>query len=145
MRSGVGFRRMPQPRWTSRDEAVAAFRLLPRDGDPPAEALRHVAEHSVRETEDGAWTSKFDWRYFRGRDPEAPNPYAAFPSRLARIACPTLVLRGETSSIQSAEDHAAMLATIPDARGVVIAGSGHNPHVERPDATAEAIAGFVLG
>ena len=33
VRSGVGFRRMPQPRWTSRDEAVAAFRLFPRDGD----------------------------------------------------------------------------------------------------------------
>lgn len=144
VRSGVGFRRMPQPRWTSRDEAIAAFKLFPRDGHPSADALRHVAEHSVRETEDGAWTSKFDWRYFRGRDPQAPNPYVGFPSRLARLPCPTLVLRGETSSIQSADDHAAMLATIPDVRGIVIAGSGHNPHVERPDATADAITRFVL-
>lgn len=144
VRSGVGFRRMPQPRWTSRDAAVAAFRLFPRDGDPRPEALRHVAEHSVRETEDGAWTSKFDWRYFRGRDPEAPNPYTGFRSRLGRIGCPTLVMRGEASSIQSAEDHAEMLAAIPDARGVVIGGSGHNPHVERPVETAQAIAAFVV-
>ena len=38
--------------------------------------------------------------------PEAPNPYRDFAAQLARIACPTLVRAGETSSIQSAEDHA---------------------------------------
>jgi len=143
MRSGTVFRRMPQPRWSARAEAVDAFRLFPRDGDPPADAIRHVAAHSVRETADGAWTSKFDWRYFRGRDPEAPNPYRDFAGRLRRIPCPTLVVRGERSSIQSAEDHAAILAAIPRARGAVIAGAGHNPHVERAAETAEAIARFV--
>ena len=64
-------------------------------------------------------------------------------ARLVRLPCPTLVVRGERSSIQSDEDHAAILATIPRAHGVVIAGAGHNPHVERPDETAAAIARFV--
>ena len=68
LRSGQGFRRMPQPRWTSRDEAVAAFRLFPKDGDATPEALAHLGAHSVRPSEDGTWTTKFDWRYFRGRD-----------------------------------------------------------------------------
>ena len=144
VRSGTGFRRMPQPRWTSREEGVTAFRLFPRDGDPPADALRHVAEHSVREDGAGGWTSKFDWRYFRGRDPDGPNPYLDFADRLTRIACPTLVVRGERSSIQGPDDHAALLSRIPTARGVVIAGAGHNPHVERPDETARAIASFIL-
>ena len=143
VRSGSGFRRMPQPRWTSREEAVAAFRLFPRDGDAPADALRHVAAHSVRARDDGTWTSKFDWRYFRERDPAAPHPYATFGPRLARLPYPTLVVRGERSSIQSAEDHAALLATIPRARGVVIGGAGHNPHVERAGETAAAIARFL--
>jgi pimeloyl-ACP methyl ester carboxylesterase len=143
LRSGAGFRRIPQPRWSSRAEAVAAFRLYPRDGDAPPDAIAHVAAHSVRADSDGAWTSKFDWRWFRGRDSEAPKPYREFATQLARIPCPTLIVRGERSSIQSAEDHAAMLATIPDARGVVIAGAGHNPHIERAAETAAAILDFV--
>ncbi|MGH7894624.1 MAG: alpha/beta fold hydrolase [Candidatus Binatia bacterium] len=144
VRSGMGFRRMPQPCWTTREEAVASFRLFPKDGGAPSEILRYVGEHSVREDGNGTWTSKFDWRYFRGRDPDAPNPYEAFPERLRRIPCPTLVMRGEHSSIQSAEDHAEMLARIPAATGAVIVGSGHNPHVEQPAETAHAIATFVL-
>jgi pimeloyl-ACP methyl ester carboxylesterase len=143
LRSGKGFRRMPQPAWPSRDAAIAAFRLYPRDGDAPADALRHVAAHSVRELPDGTWTSKFDWRYFRGRDASAPNPYAGFAERLARIPCPTLVLRGARSTIQTAEAHATLLARIPDAHGVVIADAGHNPHIERAAETAAAIAAFV--
>jgi pimeloyl-ACP methyl ester carboxylesterase len=143
VRSGSLFRRMPQPRWNSFDEAVNAFRLFPKDGDPPADALRHVAETSVREQPDGTWTSKFDWRYFRERDPDAPNPYRGFAAQLARIACPTLVVRGERSSIQSADDHAALVTAIPDARGAVITGAGHNPHVERADETAAVIAAFL--
>jgi pimeloyl-ACP methyl ester carboxylesterase len=145
MRSGQGFRRMPQPRWSSYAEAVAAFRLFPRDGDPPPDALRHVASHSVRARDDATWTSKFDWRYFRERDPDAPNPYAHFTARLERIACSTLVVRGERSSILGADDHAAMLTAIAGAQGVVIAGAGHNPHVERADDTAAAIVRFILG
>lgn len=143
VRSGRGFRRMPQPRWASEAEAVAAFRLFPRDGEAPPDVLAHLGAHSVREAADGTWTSKFDWRYFRGRDGAAPNPYADFAARCARLPCPTLVLRGERSSIQSAEDHALLLARIPRAHGVVVPGAGHNPHVERPDETAAAIARFV--
>jgi len=82
IRSGVGFRRIPQPRWTTRDEAVAAFRLFPRDGDVPADAIAHVAAHSVRVEPDGTWTSKFDWRWFRGRDADGPNPYRDFAGQL---------------------------------------------------------------
>jgi pimeloyl-ACP methyl ester carboxylesterase len=143
LRSGRGFRRMPQPQWTSREEAVNAFRLFPRDGEAPPDVLRHIGWHSVRESADGTWTSKFDWRYFRGRDAESPNPYLDFGARLARIPCPTLVVRGERSSIQTAEEHAILMSRIPQARAVVIAGAGHNPHVERAAETAEAIAAFL--
>lgn len=143
VRSGTLFRRMPQPRWRSFDEAVDAFRLFPKDGDPPADALRHVAETSVRQQPDGTWTSKFDWRYFRERDPDAPNPYFDFTAQLRRIACPTLVVRGARSSIQTAADHAELVTLIPDARGAEIAGAGHNPHVERAAETAAMIAAFL--
>jgi thioesterase domain-containing protein len=142
LRSGRSFRRIPQPQWTSRDEAMNAFRLFPRDGDAPPDVLRHVGWHSVRESADGTWTSKFDWRYFRSRNAESPNPYLDFDARLARIPCPTLVVRGERSSIQTADEHAILMSRIPQPHAVVIAGAGHNPHLERPADTADAIARF---
>lgn len=144
-KSGALFKRMKQPRWATRAEAVAAFRFFPGDGDPPPDAVAHVAAHSVREQADGSWTSKFDWGYFQAGDPDAPNPYEDFAARLARIPCPTLVVGGAQSSVQSAEEHAAILASVPDARGVRIPNAGHNPHVERAVETAEAIAAFVRG
>jgi len=144
-KTGTLLRRMAPPRWATRADAEAAFRFFPRDGEPSPEVTAHVAAHSVREQPDGSWATKFDWRYFQGTDADAPSPYVEFAARLARIPCPTLLVGGERSSVQTAEDRAAILAAIPDVRGVVIPGAGHNPHVERPAETAAAIAAFVGG
>lgn len=145
VRSGAAFRRFPQPRWPTEEQAIAAFRLFPGDGAPDPGTLAYLGAHSIRPNGEGAWTSRFDWRYFRERPPGGPNPFVDFPERLARIPVPVLVLRGARSTIQPAEDHARLLARIPQARGAVVADAGHNPHVERPDETAAAIARFVLG
>ncbi len=52
---------------------------------------------------------------------------------LAGIACPTLVLAAEDDRIMPPERARAMAETIPDARLVVVEGSGHVLVVEHPD------------
>jgi len=143
VRSGARFRRMPQPRFATREQAVAAFRLFPGNGRAGPDVLRHVAEHSVRPDAAGGYTSKFDWRFFGGRAANEPSPYREFGGLLAAVPCPTLVLRGELSTIQPAEDHARLVRAIPRASGMVIPDAGHNPHLENPAATAAAIAAFL--
>ena len=52
---------------------------------------------------------------------------------LPRIACPMLVLAAERDRIMPLERARAMAAAIPDARLVVVEGSGHVLVVEQPD------------
>jgi pimeloyl-ACP methyl ester carboxylesterase len=63
--------------------------------------------------------------------------------RLARVRCPTLVVRAEHDRLipdEMAERYAELL---PAARIETIPGSGHGLVMEQPEATADLIAGFI--
>ncbi len=61
--------------------------------------------------------------------------------RLAEIAVPTLVLAGEHDQ-KFRELGERMAAAIPGATFEVIEGAGHSAHLERPEATVEAIVNW---
>jgi 3-oxoadipate enol-lactonase len=74
------------------------------------------------------------------RHPERP----ALP-RLGEIAVPTLIVVGE-HDIPDVHAHCgAIEAAIPDAKRVVLAGSGHVPHLEVPDAFNRVVLEFLAG
>lgn len=56
--------------------------------------------------------------------------------RLGAIAAPTLVIRGEHDSARTPAHTADLVAGIPRAEAVEMAGCGHSPMVEDPDAVA---------
>lgn len=58
------------------------------------------------------------------------------------IACPTLVVRGETSTVLPVTLAAEMLERQPLARLLTIAGCGHQVLFRRPGALADAVAKF---
>jgi 3-oxoadipate enol-lactonase len=60
-------------------------------------------------------------------------------SRLASITAPTLVIRGEHDTARTRDHVSELLAGIPDARAVEMAGLGHSPMVEDPDAVAALV------
>jgi pimeloyl-ACP methyl ester carboxylesterase len=62
---------------------------------------------------------------------------------LPRLDVPALVLVGEDDAITPPDVARAMAVALPQATLAAIAGAGHTPSVERPVATAEALAGFV--
>lgn len=94
------------------------------------EALRKSLLHNLRRLPDGQWT----WKY----DPVLRNPNRPI-SRLgdlwpvlAKIACPTLIVRGAESPVLGPEQAARMVEVIPDARVVTISASGHTVMGDNP-------------
>lgn len=74
------------------------------------------------------------------------EPYMHNPKlvhRLHRINAPTLMLRGASDGLVSAEYATAYARLIPGARLETIAAAGHVPHIEQPDATVELIHRFL--
>lgn len=63
--------------------------------------------------------------------------------RLARIACPTLVVGGEEDTIFFREHHEMLARTIPGARLVMLPQVGHSPPIENNDAFNRELDAFL--
>jgi pimeloyl-ACP methyl ester carboxylesterase len=122
--------------YATREEAVARFRFLPPAPHADEATRRRVAEHSVR-CEGERFGFKFDPAWFRV--PPAPRP------DLSRISSPTLIVRGEESTLLTLEGAGELAREIGDARIGAIPDAGHNVHVERPEAFLAAVFPFLDG
>jgi pimeloyl-ACP methyl ester carboxylesterase len=74
------------------------------------------------------------------------SPYMHDPKlrrRLARIRIPSLVLWGEEDRVATADYGRAYADAIPGARFATIAGAGHYPQLEQPEAFARMVSGFL--
>ncbi|NJL54956.1 alpha/beta hydrolase [bacterium] len=69
--------------------------------------------------------------------------YGSFQSKLPAIACPTLILWGACDRILGTEDAASFHQGIPQSKLIWIPDCGHVPHLEKPQATCEAILEFL--
>lgn len=99
-------------------------------------SLREMDEATLRETlANEEAETLYTWKPFM-HDP-------ALLKRLHRVRVPTLVLWGAHDRVASTDYGRAYAAAIPGARFATIAGAGHLAHLERAEAVAEAIAGFV--
>jgi pimeloyl-ACP methyl ester carboxylesterase len=131
MRRALGLRLT----YRSREAAVAKFRFLPPALGVSEERRRTLAERSVLELPDGRFAFKFDPRWFGV--PSRPLP------PLARVACPTLVVRGSESTLLSEEGAREYAAAIPGAELVIVKGAGHHVHLDQPDAVRESLERFL--
>jgi pimeloyl-ACP methyl ester carboxylesterase len=76
-------------------------------------------------------------------DLAACNAYQGGLDAAAKVACPALVVAGEVDRMTPARQGSKLAAAIPGARFVSLPGCGHMMMVERPDATRDALAGFL--
>lgn len=128
-------------------------RLLSRNypaGSP--DALRRMAKHGLRQRADGLYELKMDpkLRGDRPDDEQARADEEAFAARcweaLARLPCPTLVVRGAASDILSPEIADKMVdEVLQNGRLAVVPQAAHSVATDNPKGFEEAVGAFVLG
>ncbi|OLC08135.1 MAG: hypothetical protein AUH42_02285 [Gemmatimonadetes bacterium 13_1_40CM_70_11] len=118
------------------EDAVAAFRLLPRETTADPRLLRHLAQMGVVER-DGGWVYRFDPDANRQRRP------ADLWSLLGRITAPTLIVRGELSPVMPPEMAERMRSAISGARLVGIPATYHHLVLDAPAAFTRALADYL--
>ena len=100
----------------------------------------HIAEWGTREN-----NGKRFWKFDPLHQTTAPQPFylAQAQAFWRRITCPVLYVDGGASAMHlpSAElaEHLALLR----ANRATIDGAGHHPHLERPEALADAVVQFL--
>ena len=116
-------------------EAEAAQTLFhdPARWAPDHAALDEAAVETI--ALERQWAAWYAWK------PYMHNP--ALGNWLHRAAVPTLLLWGGSDGF-AAPDYGRRLADqLPDARFELVPGAGHYPHIERADATADAVLAFL--
>ena len=78
-------------------------------------------------------TGKFIW----------PIPDKGLRKRIHRITAPTLLVWGAADRLVPRAYAQEFAGRLPDARLEVVAGAGHAPHLEQPEATARAVGAFL--
>jgi esterase len=117
-----------------KSRADAEARLGPR---VPGWAERKFLTTNLERTDGGGWRWQIDLAAITAALPDLErNPLVAAD----RYSGPVLVISGANSGYVKPGDRDAILAHFPSARFEVIAGSGHNPHIEARDAFVRAMA-----
>lgn len=94
--------------------------------------LRQRAKHNVRQRQDGKWTWRYDHGFKDGsKRVERLDPDAQWQA-LARIACPTLLVRGSESDLLSRETARRMINVIPHCHLIEIPNAGHSVFMDNP-------------
>lgn len=134
VRAGRGARRAH----ATRAAALASFRITPDEPAVPAHVRDHLAHHAVRERAPGEWVLRFDRAVLQLEG----SRIADLTGLLKDISCPTLLMRGESSSVLEATKCAAMAAALTDGRVQVFPG-GHHFLLAHPDRVAVALREFL--
>lgn len=70
--------------------------------------------------------------------------YNFLQDKIAKIACPTLIIWGQQDRILGTQDAHRFEQAIPNSQLTWIDNCGHVPHLEAPNATAEAILAYLI-
>jgi esterase len=128
------------------DSPEAAYAAA-REGNrrAPEDELRRRVLNNLMLRDDGRWTYRYDTAL---RDPARLRPQAD-PAEgwaaLARIAAPTLLVRGAESDLLSPETARRMVETMPDCRLVTVPDAGHSVPLDNPQGFIAAVRPFLVG
>ena len=116
--------------YTSQDEFIANYKVHPGGSTAAPEVLRHIAQSSGRQFEDGRWRHKVDRKVYANRE-----LVDSFPL-WNKIKIPTLLMKGERSARINPETIAEVKSRAPQVEVAEVANSDHHITLDNP-------AGFV--
>ena len=109
------------------------------------EVLRRSLFYNLRQLPSGKWTLKHDQRRTVEDTARASARREYLAGEIAKITCPTLIVRGARSDILSDEAAQKFARTLPHASWVRVEGAGHNVQGDNPRGLLEAIDPFLDG
>ncbi len=108
--------------------------------------LRRSLMHNLRQQADGSWKWKYDRRRFQRLDQDSHRAErAALADGLARITCPTLVVRGGESDVFHEEDAIRLAERLPDGKFVTVPRAGHTVQGDNPKDLVAELRRFLAG
>jgi esterase len=124
------------------DEFVErAVRFNPRRSE---RLLRQSIQHSLRQTQDGRWTWKYDPRHRSTEQFERlRRDFGTLTAALPRVSCPVMIVRGAESGVLSDDRAAQLAACFADGSWATVRQAGHNVQGDNPAGLVEAVAPFV--
>jgi pimeloyl-ACP methyl ester carboxylesterase len=118
------------------------------------DAIARMARHGLRPREGGGFERKTDPAFHQGSGRMTAAEAEEREKRiarelwdaLARVPCPTLLVRGAASDVLSADVADRMVEEVlPQGRLAVVARASHSVMTDNPEGFAEAVCAFVLG
>jgi pimeloyl-ACP methyl ester carboxylesterase len=127
--------------WPTREEMLETYRRRQTFATWREDALRLYVEHGTFQRED----AQFELKCPGEIEAQVFDNSTSLDlwERLPEIACPTLILRGETTDPYLTMIAEAASKRLPGARLEVIPGAGHLSPMERPDAVAASVLEFL--
>jgi esterase len=108
--------------------------------------LRRSLMHNLRQQPDGTWKWKYDTRRFKALGQNSHREErAALADGLARILCPTLVVRGGESDVFHEEDGIRLAQRLPDGKFVTVPNAGHTVQGDNPKGLVAELRRFLAG
>lgn len=106
--------------------------------------LRLSLRHNLRRTPNGQWIWKYDQRH-RGRvDPGAyERRRALLWDAVAKVPCPTLVVRGAQSDVFHDQDAERLAGALPQGRWVRVENAGHTVQGDNPAGLLTELRAFL--
>lgn len=126
----------PLPEFATPADAGARFRLAPPETIASPDVIRHLGETGVRPSGSGTWTMAFDPGVFLHPPPD-PWPF------LPEIVAPTLVIRGEGSTIMDRDAAARVAAAVRLGEWAEIPKTFHHLIVDDPGAFARTVVDWI--
>lgn len=109
----------------------------------PVEQIRGSLKWNVHQLPSGKWTWKYD-RVIRDPNHRSTNwPVERMWECLARVQCPTLLVKGERSDVLPMETAERMLQVIPHSTFAIVPGAGHLVAGDNPIGLLRVLRPFV--